>query len=536
MATLIHNARIYVERGVFAEALLEVDGIIRAVGTLAEVEAAAPACVTRRDAKGRTIVPGFNDSHQHLLNTGIALADIRLGDCRSIAEVQDVARRWIAENNPAPGTVIHGMRWNQDYFAEGRLLTAADLDEISTEHPIIFDRACGHLLTCNTLAMQMAGITRDSVAPEGGTIERDADGNPNGVFTENARQAVRSLMASRSVEETVRLIRTGMAHAAQCGVTSVQTCDLRGRDWETTLEAYNQVAADQPLTRVWHQSSFQEPEGYRRFLERGCVMGSGTPFNRFGPLKLFIDGSLGARTALMRAPYADDPSTCGVEVLTPAQIDELVGLANSHNCGGVAHAIGDLAIERMLDAFDAHAPGDGTNPLRNGIVHVQITDRALVERFTKNDILALVQPIFLHYDTQIVEDRVGAELAGTSYAFGSMHRLGIHMSFGTDSPIEDMNPFENIYCAVTRRTLQGKPEGGFHPEECLDVETAVDAYTIESAYATFEENVKGRLMPGYYADLVILSDDIFTVPHDAIKSIRAVATMVDGRWVHDTEA
>ena len=134
MATLIHNARIYVERGVFAEALLEVDGIIRAVGTLAEVEAAAPADVTRRDAQGRTIVPGFNDSHQHLLNTGIALADIRLGDCRSIAEVQEVARRWIAENNPAPGTVIHGMRWNQDYFAEGRLLTAADLDEISTHH------------------------------------------------------------------------------------------------------------------------------------------------------------------------------------------------------------------------------------------------------------------------------------------------------------------------------------------------------------------------------------------------------------------
>lgn len=536
MATLIHNARIYVNRGVFAEALLEVDGVIRAVGTLAECEAAAPEGVTRRDAQSRTIVPGFIDSHQHLLNTGIALADIRLGDCRSIADVQETARRWIAENKPAPGTVIHGMRWNQDYFAEGRLLTAADLDAISTEHPIIFDRACGHLLTCNTLAMEMAGVTRETVAPEGGTIERDADGNPNGVFTENARAMIRSLMASRSVAETVKLIRTGMAHAAETGVTSVHTCDLRGRDWETTLAAYEEVAANNPLTRVWHQSSFQEPEGYRRFLERGCVMGKGSPFNRFGPLKLFIDGSLGARTALMRCPYADDPSTTGVEVLSLAQIDELVGIANENGCGVVAHAIGDLAVERMLDAFDNHAKGDGTNLLRNGVIHVQITDRALVERFTKNDTLALVQPIFLHYDTQIVEDRVGAELAGTSYAFGTMARLGIHMSFGTDSPIEDMNPFENIYCAVTRKTLQGAPEGGFHPEECLDVEAAVDAYTLEGAYASFEENVKGRLLPGYYADLVILSDDIFTVPHDAIKSIRPVATMVDGRWVYDTEA
>lgn len=536
MATLIHNARIYVERGVFAEALLVEDGIIRAVGTLAEVEASAPAGTLYRDAQGRTIVPGFIDSHQHLLNTGIALTDIALGECRSIADVQETARRWIAENKPAPGTVIHGMRWNHDYFAEGRLLTAADLDAISTEHPIIFDRACGHLLACNTLAMKLAGVTRDSVAPEGGTIERDADGNPNGIFTENGRAVIRALLAERSAEQCAKLIRMGMRHAAELGVTSVHTCDLRGRGWENVWNAYEMVCAENPLTRVWHQTSFQEAEPFREFIASGHRMGEGSSFNRFGPLKLFVDGSLGSRTALMRAPYADDPSTRGVEVLTPAQIDELVGLANDNGFGVVAHAIGDQAVENMLNAFDRHAPGDGSNPLRNGVVHIQITDRPLVERFVKNDILCLVQPIFLHYDTQIVEARVGAELAGTSYAFGTMQKLGLHMSFGTDSPIEDMNPFENIYCAVTRTTLQGKPEGGFHPEECVDVYDAVDAYTKEGAYASFEENVKGRLAPGFYADLVILSDDIFTCPVETIKSIRPVATMVDGRWVYDTEA
>ena len=381
--------------------------------------------------------------------------------------------------------------------------------------------------------MRLAGITAETPDPEGGSIGRDAEGNPNGIFAENARKPIRALMAERSVDELVELIRIGMAHAAETGVTSVQTCDLRPGSWERTLEAYERVAAEGAPTRVYHQSHFHNPDDYRAFLAAGHVTGTGTPMHRFGPLKLFIDGSLGARTALMRKPYNDDPSTSGIATLTPEQIDELVGIAVENKCSVAVHAIGDLAVERMLDAYDKVT--NGSNPLRLGIVHVQITDRPLVERFTKNDILALVQPIFLHYDTRIVEDRVGKDLAATSYAFGTMRKLGIHMSFGTDSPIEDMNPIDNIYCAVTRRTLDGAPEGGWHPEECLTVEEAVDAYTLEGAYASFEENVKGRLLPGYYADLVVLSEDIFTMPVEELRRTKVDATMTAGRFVYQRE-
>lgn len=532
MSTLIYNANIYVERGVFAEALLVGDdGKIAAVGTEAEVRAAANGNETEYDAGGRTIVPGFNDSHQHLFNTGIALAAVRLQGVTSIQEVIERSRRYIEENQPQPGEVIHGMGWNQDYFTdEHRLLTRHDLDKISTEHPIIFDRACGHILTCNTKALEMAGITTETVPNAGGAIDQE-NGELTGVFRENARAQVRCLMSERSLETKKRLLRTAIRHANETGVTSVQTCDVRLGDWESTLQAYEEVLNETPTVRAYHQFSFMEPKGFQAFLDKGYRTGTGNDFNRIGPLKLFVDGSLGARTALMRKPYADDPTTCGIATLTEEEIDTLVGMAVKNNCGVAIHAIGDAAVENVLNAYDKVC--NGTNPLRLGIVHVQITDRPLLERFTKNDILALVQPIFLHYDTGIVEDRVGKELAATSYAFKTLVDLGVHTSFGTDSPVEDMDPIANIYCAVTRKNLRGEPEGGFHPEECLDIYQAVDAYTIESAYASFDEKVKGRLMKGYFADLLVLSDNIFTVASDDILKVKVDATMVNGRFVYE---
>lgn len=532
-ALVIRNANIYISRGRFEQSLLIEDGLVKAVGSNDAVAAQAPAGAQVYDAQGRTIVPGFNDSHQHLFNTGIALSDIRLHNVSSIREVKEIARRYIEERRPAPGTVLHGMGWNQDYFTdEHRLLTRADLDDISTEYPLIFERACGHMLVANSAALARACLDDSAVAPEGGSIGRDEAGHLNGVFAENARAPLVNLFRNRSVEETAELIRTGMRHAAETGVTSVQTCDLREGSWRTVLEAYNRVMADHPITRVCHQSYFATPSEYAAFLAEGHVTGTGTSFNRFGPLKLFVDGSLGARTAWMRQPYHDDPTTRGIPTLTPDQLHALCSMAMEHRCSVAIHAIGDAAIEEVLNEYDSLCT-NGENPNRLGVIHIQITDRPLVERFVKNNILCYVQPIFLHYDTTIVEDRVGAELAGTSYAFGTMKKLGLHMSFGTDSPIEDMNPIDNIYCAVTRCRLTGEPQGGFHPEECLDIYDAVDAYTTESAYCSFEEDRKGRLLPGYYADLVVLSDNIFEMPKEELRRTKVMATMVDGRFVYE---
>lgn len=535
MTTVIYNAKVYLERERFAQAVLIEDGIIKAVGSNEGILAAAGSTAQRYDAAGRTVVPGFNDSHQHLRMVGELLGSIQLLGVTSLAGMQQAIRDFIETNHPAPGAVLYGMGWNQDYFTDvDRLPTRADLDAVTTDYPVILERACGHILVANTAAIERAGITPDTPAAEGGAIDHDENGQLTGIFREHASAQVTKIRQTSTVESTMQALRLGMQHAAECGITSVQTMDLRAEDWRTTLEAYDRVQAENPTLRVYHQCNFMDPEGFGAFLAEGHRTGVGDPYNRIGPLKLFVDGSLGARTAVMRAPYQDDPKAEGIPTLSPDQLDALLAMAKENGCQVVIHAIGDGGIEEVLNGYDKICT-NGENPLRLGIVHCQITDRPLLERFAKNDILALVQPIFLHYDMTVVEDRVGKELASTSYAFETLRRLGVHTSFGTDSPVEDMDAINNLYCAVTRKNLKGEPAGGFYPNECMDIYAAVDAYTAESAYVSFEENVKGRIRPGYYADLVVLSEDIFTLPPDELRRTKIDATMVGGRFVYQRQ-
>ena len=530
---VIYNAKVYVERGHFEEAVLVEDGIIKAVGSNEGILAAAPSEARRYDAQGRTVVPGFNDSHQHLQSVGNDLASIQLLGSDSIAEVKRRVRAFIEKKHPEPGTVLHGMGWNQDYFTdEKRVLVRQDLDDMCPDYPLILERACGHILTANSRALEIAGINGSTKPIDGGAIDLDEDGEPTGILRENACQQVLCIMPLETEEVMDERLRLAMAHAAECGVTSVQSMDMRPGKWHETWEAYKRVQAENPTLRVYQQVNFLEPVEFRQFLSEGFRTGVGDAFLKIGPLKMFVDGSLGARTALMRKPYNDDPSTKGIATMTQEGLDEMVRIATENGCTSIVHAIGDGAIDMVLTAYEKVIK-NGENPLRHGIVHCQITDIPMLERFKKSDILALVQPIFLHYDMTVVEDRVGKELASTSYAFETLRKMGVHESFGTDSPVEDMNAINNLYCAVTRKNLKGEPAGGFYPGECMDIYDAVDAYTYESAYASFEENVKGRIKPGYYADMAVLSQDIFTIPADEIINTKVDATIVDGRFVYE---
>ena len=532
--TLLINGHIYLNRGQFAEALLIEDGIIQAVGTTAALTAQTPEGANVVDLQGRTVIPGFNDSHLHLAMKGQTLDDIDLLGAESIAEVTRRVTEYIARRNPSPGTVLHGRGWNQDYFAADnhRLLTREDLDAMTTEFPLILERACGHILTANSLALEMAGITRDSTPVDGGEYDRDENGDLVGIVRENACDTVLAIIRTPTDEDVKRQLVQAMHYALSNGVTSVQTMDMRPRNWEQMWRLYDEIAQENPLVKIYHQVNFMEPNGFQRFLDAGFRTGVGSDFNRIGPLKMFLDGSLGARTALMRQPYHDDPSVTGIATLTPEQTANMVRLAVENDCQVAMHAIGDGAIERALDAYLPYTQ-NGENPHRLGVVHVQITDNGLLERFAQQQVLAYVQPIFLHYDISIVEDRVGEELAGTSYAFRTLLHNGTPVSLGTDCPVEEISPFDNLYCAVTRRNLHSEPAEGFHMEQALDIYEAIDAYTVGSAYVSFEENVKGRLLPGYFADLVVLSDDIFTVAPEDIRHVRAMATMTNGRFVFE---
>ena len=247
-----------------------------------------------------------------------------------------------------------------------------------------------------------------------------------------------------------------------------------------------------------------------------------------------MDGSLGARTAMMKNGYVGDPDNHGVSCITPEEMDRYCSIAKKYGVQVVTHAIGDLAIEETIDAYEK-AFVDGENKLRHSVIHCQITDQELIDRIAEKEILVQAQPIFMGSDMGVMQEIMEEPLISTSLNFGTMLRRGVHLSYGTDCPVEDCNPFLNLHQAINRRHQNGQPEGGFYPKECVDVETAIDAYTLESAYCEFQEDVKGRIKPGYYADLVVLDKDIFTCNPLEIKDILPVLTVVGGKTVYERE-
>ena len=328
-----------------------------------------------------------------------------------------------------------------------------------------------------------------------------------------------------------------MQYAVSHGLTSIQSNDVGTTfmDGPAAFKMFHDIYDNgEALVRYRHQVCFNDIEAFADYLENGEFAEGKYEKDSWltlGPLKLFKDGSLGARTAFMKNGYAGDRDNHGLEWIKPEEMEKYCQMAKEHGMQGVTHVIGDEAIEKTIDCYE-HAFVDGENKLRHGLIHCQITDQKLLDRIAEKGILVFAQPIFLDYDMSIVEELCGKELASTSYAFGTLIRKGVHLSYGTDCPVEDCNPFPNIYMAVTRKNREGRPEDGFYPEECVDVETAIDAYTIESAYAEFMEDRKGRIKEGYYADVVLLDRDIFTVDPMEIKDILPVMTMVGGKIVY----
>ena len=537
--TILINGKIYLERDRFASALLVENGRIAAVGDSADLLAQAPEAAVY-DCGGRTVIPGLNDSHLHLLHIADQLARVDICGCTSVEDLISRCKAFLAENPKAREQGLHSVGWNQDLFDVPRIPTRHDLDRIATDIPIVLERICGHILTTNTRAIELLGLTADSPQYAGGTFEFGEDGQPNGIFTENACRYAVDLIPSPSIEEQEALLLRTMDYAVAHGLTSVQSNDagtsrsaaMGPQFFEMMRQIYARGAA--PL-RYRHQVCFQHPDQFAQFLrsgEREHPAYQGDSWLTMGPLKLFKDGSLGARTATMRQEYRDDPGNYGVECTDDALMLQFCRMAQDAGMQVVTHAIGDDAISRTLDAYESvNLPGE--NPLRHGVVHCQITDLPMLQRMVDSKIAAFYQPIFLDYDMQVLESRVGKELASTSYAFATFPKLGGKVGYGTDAPVENCNPFPNIYSAVTRMNLKGQPEGGFYPQEKVDIYDAIDAYTAGSAWCEFTEDEKGRLKPGYLADLVVLDTDIFTCPERDIPGILPVMTMVGGRIVFE---
>ena len=539
--TVIHNAKVYLERERFAEAVLVQGDKITAVGTDTEILALAAGSesadsIEKFDAEGRLLLPGFNDSHLHLHDYGSNIHRIQAYDVTSIDELVKRGKELIDRIGAPPGSVIVGAGWNESMFTgEKRHPNRYDMDRVSTGHAVIINRVCGHSLCCNSLALKMAGITRDTPQVEGGKMDVDEQGEPLGIFRENAISCIKAIIPLYTAEELEEHLLHAMLHALENGLTSAASCDINEDNYRGIVEAYIKVFTKHDLhLRLNMQCCIEEDTVFNEFINRGWITKTsmGHPYLTMGPLKLFADGSLGSRTAFLRKPYNDEPSTVGLRVHSPEAMEALVKKAHKNGLQVVIHAIGDAAIEQVLESFEKLIRGRH-NELRHAIVHCQITDLPLLERMAKSGILAIVQPLFLAHDLYMFEDRVGKKLASTSYAWATMGKLGIRTSYGTDCPVESMSPIECIDCAVNRHDVSnGYPGGGVYPDECVDVYTAVDAYTTGSAYATFEENRKGRIKQDYLADMVLLDRDIFTISKKEIRGAKVLWTMVGGNMAY----
>jgi len=527
--TILFNGNIYERPGKFAEALLIEDGVIAAVGSNVDILARRDGCPVI-DCQGQTVIPGFNDSHCHLTMVGLYRRQVPLLDAHSIDEVIRRGRAFRQDRPYLMREVISGRGWHRSTFTEGEIrnLNRHDLDQVSTEVPVIFSSACGHMLACNTKAIERAGITRDWQV-EGGLVEQDADG-ATGIFHEKARQPILALIPPPTADTLEDAIADAMAEAASWGITSVQTNDLHTTaDPDQVLQAYQALyASGRGIIRTHHQVSFPSLESFcvyaRDVRQNPAFQGD---WHSLGPLKLFKDGSLGARSAMVSQAYLDDPQNTGIEVLSRQEAEDWCRLAAELGIPVVTHAIGDRAMAMMLEVYERYFP-DPDNPLRNGLIHCQITSHALLRRMAERNIVAYYQPIFLRTDISTMQGRIAPEVQRESYAFKTYQTMGGPVALGTDAPVESLDPFANLYCAIARKDKDGLPESGFFPEECLSVAEAIDGYTVGSAWAQGMEQRKGRLQAGHLADLVVLDRDPFNCPTETIRDIRPRLTLVGG--------
>ena len=486
------------------------------------------------DLKGRMMVPGFNDSHMHLLSYGYSLTMADLNGADSVEDVVQRTRDFMEQSSLEEGRWIRGRGWNHDYFnGEKRLPTRYDLDRVSRDHPVCVTRTCGHVLTVNSKALEIMGISKGTPQIPGGQFDLDDDGVPNGIFREDAMRVVYDSIPSPTLDEIKDMIRKASRDLNAMGITSVGTDDfeaLPGSDYENVIKAYRDlVQAGENTVRIYEQCLLPKKERLEEFLNKGYRTGVGDESFKIGPLKLLIDGSLGARTAAMVDDYSDEPGNRGIETATQDYLDKLVQMAHDENCQVAIHGIGDKGMYMAFEAIEKALEKKPREDHRHGIVHAQITDLPLLEKFRELDALAYIQPIFLDYDWKIVRDRVGEEREKTSYNWKRMLDMGIHIPCGSGAPVETFDVMKGIYEAVTRKDLQGNPQEGWLPDQAITVQEALYGFTREGAYASFEENDKGMISEGYLADMAVLSDDILAIHPDNIKDVKVDMTVFGGR-------
>lgn len=493
---------------------------------------------TEVDLNGQLVLPGFNDSHIHFVHYAKSMNSVNLTGTKSIGEIRERIKEWIDSRNLNSSTWLEGEGWNHDYFSdEKRFPNKFDLDDITGEVPTLIMRACFHIGVLNTAGLKAIGLDKESAAKYGGQVEYLPNGELNGVIKEHLLDSVKANISTLNKDSMKEIITNAQYDAFAHGITSVQSDDVGytpNSDYDLLFQVFKELDDSGVLhLRIGEQCLLQNKSIIEEFFEKKYNYGFGNDRYRVVSVKILSDGSLGARTAALRNPYVDDPSTTGLQMFTQDELNEMVLASHSHGCPTAIHAIGDKAIEMALDSIEYAQKAYPSHNPRHGIVHCQITDESLLNRFKELNVLAFIQPIFIDYDMNIIYDRVGNDIASSSYAWKTMIDKGIHASFGTDCPVELFNTMPNIYSAVARKNISENEKKTYLLSEKLSMERAIKAYTIEGAYASGEEHIKGSISPGKLADFIILDKDLFNLDsEEEILDTHVLETYVGGKKVY----
>ncbi|MBX3299835.1 MAG: amidohydrolase [Acidobacteria bacterium] len=477
------------------------------------------------DAGGKTIVPGFNDAHVHFMETGMQLSSVDLRDAKT---PQEFVSRIAAFAKKLPkGRWILGGQWDHENWTPNDLPTAAMIDAVTPDNPVFVNRLDGHMSLANSLAMRLAGVSRDTKDVDGGVIVRNAAGDPTGIFKDAAQAYIEKVIPEAPFEQKLEAAKAMSDYAASLGVTSAQDMS-GGRDVGVYQELLRQGKLN---TRIYGCSPLAD---YKRWSNTGIHYAFGSAMLRVGCLKGYTDGSLGSTTAWFFDPYLDDPTTSGLpmaDVMTTMKSDIIA--ADKAGLQINIHAIGDRANATILDYYADLDRTNGPRDRRSRIEHAQHLRQQDIARFGRQKVIASMQPFHVIDDGRWAWKRLDEKRLKGTYAFRTLLDTGAVLAFGSDSPVAPLDPLQGIYAAVTRRTLDNKNPSGWIPEQKISVDEAVRAFTYGSAYAEFQENEKGSIEIGRLADLVILSDDIFVIEPVKIKDVTVLKTIVDGRVVFE---
>jgi hypothetical protein len=521
----------------FAEGVAIVNGRILAVGSDAQMQGYIGSNTKLVDLKGRLAVPGLIDSHAHFISGGFQLLSVDLKDARS--EEEFIRRIGERAKTLAPGRWLQGGDWDEQAWASAKLPTRQMIDPVTANNPAFLSRYDGHAVLANSLALKLAGVTRATPDPVGGVIVRDAAGEPTGVFKDGAQDLIARVIPPPTEAEMTEALHSALAEAARVGLTSVHSITVDGDSWNGSFTGEIQLLRRAEL-EGWLTCRMYEIipiTRWEKLRDAGISRNMGDDLIKLGGLKAFADGSLGSATAWMYEPFADDPANRGIPLALmnpPANMEALASGADQAQLQLCIHAIGDRAITEILDMYE-RLGGDNAAARRFRIEHAQHTRPQDFARFAKLGIVASMQPYHAIDDGRWAEKRIGHERARWSFAWRSMLEAGAPLAFGSDWPVAPLSPILGIYAAVTRATLDGKHPDGWFPEERITVEEALRAYTQGSAFAAFQENEKGSITPGKLGDVVVLSDDLFTIPPAKIKDARVVMTIVGGKIVYRPE-